>query len=307
MQPGMATPLTPSQSNTLNTIRGDDDMADGGGDSSPFQENASPMRSRPQSRIISGSELSPLKILGREGSPDLKSPPGGAVNSVASPRSPRKMVPVKRFPVKVSVDMTPRAKSPEHTRTISIDEAIRENSGLKTAIEIFEDEGSIAEVDEPADANEGKVADDDDTHTITTTRTVIHHDIEEQHETGAALDDYDDNNAPDDTMISQFSAFSAVPNLTMFNSIGGMTPRGAGAGAGPSPMRTPRAGPLPNRNSLYESGNTTNLLMDFTEQLRFPQKQASFFCAGDTLPPSHTHTHTHTHRERERERERNLC
>ncbi|TPX15758.1 uncharacterized protein E0L32_000092 [Thyridium curvatum] len=306
----MASPLTPAHHSTLNCAtpatsrRYDDyevrayttysDMADGGndeGDSSPFvstvqddnQENIVPAKVRPASRIMSGTELSPLKILqDRAPSAGDLSVPGSATLPPA--RSPRKFIPEKRFPVKVSLDETPRAprqqpstpQSPapqqqeqQHPspraaqaeeRTANLEEIIHENPGLKHAIDILEDDSEVLDNDDHAGSDD----------------SVIHHAADE------VVDEDDAAAGIDDTMVSTFSTFSALPNLTMFAKLGqsptkfgdGLTPR-APRGP-PSPSRTPRAGPLPNRTAHYEStGNTTSLLMDFTEQLRVAQRNQS--------------------------------
>lgn len=71
-------------------------------------------------------------------------------------------------------------------------------------------------------------------------------------------------------MISTLSNFSAVPNMTMFARIGHSPTKFANMGATPLAMRS-RPEPSPLRTSrpptMHESGNTTNLLMDFTEQM----------------------------------------
>ncbi|KAL4725349.1 hypothetical protein ACLX1H_007496 [Fusarium chlamydosporum] len=203
------------------------------------QENRSPSKSR-HSRILSGATLSPLKILtdqqeARDGRPTDRLAPGS--------RSPRKVSPEKRFPVKISNSLdTPRTS---RENSMSLEDAVRRNEGLKRAIEIFEDEQSVLEdaqdkMDVTADA------------------------VNMNHEGEMELDD-------------TFSTFSAVPNLTMFaklgqsptklSDMGGLTPR-AKTRADPSPSRTPQA------RTRHDSGNTTSLL-DFTEQLRFPQKTPS--------------------------------
>ncbi len=278
------------------------------GDSSPFlhdtkeegQENASPpLKTRPTSRILSGSELSPLKIL-QDRAPDERSPPPPADRTQMPPpplRSPRKMtLPEKRFPIKVSSPeatprATPRAAKVTHERHISLDEtirerhisldeAIRENEGLKQAIEIFEDEAMEEE-------DRDKMAGMEDSISFA----------------GAERDEGNDDDdvleGIDDTMASHFSTFSAVPNMAMFAKIGHspsklshcLTPRGPHGEASPSPSPTPRAaaGPLPNRTAHYESGNTTNLL-DFTEQIRFGHNhtQASLSPRRGQLSPSKT-------------------
>ncbi|KAM0552507.1 hypothetical protein ACHAPJ_007835 [Fusarium lateritium] len=271
----METPLSPTQNSSLNiqtpaTVKRHDtyevrtvsvtseiqnETSQG---SSPFvsavndttfsdQENRSPSKSR-HSRILSGVTLSPLKILSdqqeaRDGRPSERLVPGA--------RSPRKVSPEKRFPVKVSNPMdTPRAT---HERTMSLEDAVRQNEGLKRAIEIFEDEQSVLE-------------DPDDMDVSTGTVNINPQEME-----------VDESVCPDDTMVSTFSTFSAVPNLTMFAKLGqsptklssmeALTPR-ANHKAEPTPSRTPRP------RSRHNSGNTTNLL-DFTEQMRFPQKTPS--------------------------------
>ncbi|WKT44732.1 hypothetical protein QSH57_009585 [Fusarium oxysporum f. sp. vasinfectum] len=227
------------------------------------QENHSPSKSR-HSRVLSGATLSPLKILTdqrevRDGRPTDRLGPNA--------RSPRKVSPEKRFPVKISNPLdTTRAASQEST--MSLEDAVRQNEGLKRAIEIFEDEQSVLE--------DG--LDDMDV----TTGTINVNPSGEM--------EVDDSVCPDDTAISTFSTFSAVPNLTMFaklgqsptklSDMGSLTPR-ANTRADPSPSRTSRARPR------HDSGNTTNLL-DFTEQLRFPQRSPQKSPAKGGLSPSRT-------------------
>ncbi|KAK1750594.1 hypothetical protein QBC47DRAFT_119777 [Echria macrotheca] len=233
----------------------------------------SPPKTRPMSRVISGSELSPLKILQQHQpqplrqsppptSPDQRPADDPAAPAKAVPQSPRKLSsPIRRFPVKVSalaavVNETPTPR-PAPERQISLQDAIRDNEGLKHAIEIFEDEGPDGDAEAEADDTMlmGAAADDNQ---VPAAGQGMEPDIyEEEEPTGM-----------DDTMISTFSTFSSVPNMTMlahmrsnsptkFSAMGGATPRAA---------RTPRGnGTAPDR---YETGNTTNLL-DFTEQLRF--------------------------------------
>ncbi|RGP81712.1 kinetoplast-associated kap [Fusarium longipes] len=213
------------------------------------QENRSPSKSR-HSRILSGATLSPLKILtdhqeARDGRPTDRLAPG--------PRSPRKVSPEKRFPVKISNSLdTPRTS---RESTMSLDDAVRQNEGLKRAIEIFEDEQSVLE---------------DNPDAMDVAAGAVNMNPEGEMEVDESL-------CPDESMISTFSTFSAVPNLTMFaklgqsptklSDMGGLTPR-VKTKAEPSPSRTPQA------RTRHDSGNTTSLL-DFTEQLRFPQKTPS--------------------------------
>ncbi|KAM0212945.1 hypothetical protein ACHAPA_007307 [Fusarium lateritium] len=213
------------------------------------QENCSPSKSR-HSRVLSGATLSPLKILSdqrdvRDGRPTDRLTPGS--------RSPRKVSPEKRFPVKISNPIdTPRASQ---ENTMSLDDAVRQNEGLKRAIAIFEDEQSVLE-------------DGQDEMDVTVDTVNVN---------PSGQMEVDESACPDDTMVSTFSTFSAVPDLTMFaklgqsptklSDMGGLTPR-AIKRADTSPSRTAR------RRSRHDSGNTTNLL-DFTDQLRFPQKTPS--------------------------------
>ncbi|KAJ9156248.1 Kinetoplast-associated protein KAP [Pleurostoma richardsiae] len=291
----MASPLSPSPSATLNfstppttkrceksevpalappSAQNESPLEDD--DSSPFittvqddeQENIiSPSKSR-HSRILSGPALSPLKLLqninpsSEENTPSLETDK----QKMPPPPSPRKISsPEKRFPVKISQpDETPRAK-PTHQRQMSLEDAILENQGLKHAIDIFEDEVSVLENEE----------DDGDT---------IGFDVEK------VEDATDEAAGLDDTMVSTFSTFSAVPNMTMFARLGQtptltrhftgrLRPEGGdrlfdpAAQGEATPMRDPRSATPshPHTAAKRESGNTTNLLMDFTENLRFPQ------------------------------------
>lgn len=209
------------------------------------QENVSPSKSR-HHRVRSGNELSPLKILSAPRGGSVESPTAGYDSAKASPslpRSPRKMSPEKRFPVKVSnpLDAPPPEKQTE-TRTITLDDALKENGGLKHAIDIFEDDQNdvSSAMDMAPDEEEGETV------------------------------------GPDDTMVSTFSTFSAVPNLTMFAKLGQSPTRTQQQACEPSP-RAPRPGSSSRSSATLnhgkrESGNTTNLLIDFTDNLRNPQR-----------------------------------
>ncbi|KAH7193485.1 central kinetochore-associated-domain-containing protein [Fusarium flagelliforme] len=213
------------------------------------QENRSPSKSR-HSRILSGATLSPLKILtdqqeARDGRPTDR--------VAAGSRSPRKLSPEKRFPVKISNSLDTSRTSREST--MSLEDAVRQNEGLKRAIEIFEDEQSVLE-------------DGQDKMDVSTGTANMNPEGEME---------VDESVYPDDSMVSTFSTFSAVPNLTMFaklgqsptklSDMGGLAPR-AKTKADPSPSRTPQT------RTKNDSGNTTSLL-DFTDSLRFPQKTPS--------------------------------
>ncbi|KAH7148605.1 hypothetical protein EDB81DRAFT_468265 [Dactylonectria macrodidyma] len=270
----MASPLSPTTNSTLNIqtppttrrydayeVRAVSSQSETGSEtsqgSSPFvsainetvvseKENGSPSKSR-HSRVLSGATLSPFKII----TDQMESIESRASEKLASlSRTPRKKSPEKRFPIKVSNPIE-APRSPQG-RTMSMEDVVRQSSGLKRAIEIFEDDQSDIE----------------DEHDITTGTVNI---------TRPAPAEVDESMCPDDTMISTFSTFSAIPDMTMFaklgqspdkmSNYGGMTPR-AGGNTNLSPSRTAR--PM----SMHESGNTTNLL-DFTESMRFPQKTPS--------------------------------
>ncbi|KAK0638867.1 hypothetical protein B0T16DRAFT_422013 [Cercophora newfieldiana] len=267
------------------------------GSPSPTSRGPSPPKVRPMSRVISGSELSPLKIVQQQQQHQQNQQPplNGTIEEAALPaksmpppplpQSPRKMSsPIKRFPVKISAlaaavneppappPAQPASSSPRPSleRSMTLQDAIRDNEGLKHAIEIFED-----------DANEGddagSNAGDGSTMLMGSSAEDQGQGQQQQQYQGYYYDDEEEQAGPDDTMISTFSAFSAVPNLTMlsqmrsnspnkFSTVSGATPRASRGEPQPTPMRTPRAnGPAPDR---YDSGNTTNLL-DFTDQLRF--------------------------------------
>lgn len=256
---------------------------------SPTQRGPSPPKARPGSRIISGSGLSPLKILQQhqqsqiEAQTQAQSPspsPQPTTEEVSSPaksmapppslpQSPRKSAPIKRFPVKISQPGTSRSESPRRPsderrssgeRQASLPEVReeRENEGLKHVIDIFEDDDNAMH-DGPEDV------DHDGDHTM----SMGHETAYDQSRIAE-----EDHSAADDTMMSTFSAFSTVPNLTTlanarsdsptkFSSAGGSTPRGSGRSEDSSASRTPRG------NGSYDSGNSTTNLMDFTEQMRY--------------------------------------
>jgi hypothetical protein len=285
---------------------------------------ATATRPRPHSRILSGPQLSPLKILqdrtqrNEDGSgSDEQSPKpsggGGAITrtttttttaAAAAPpsfRSARKIFsPERRFPIKVNgnapptpspVEETPRARprafvqddrtTPE--REMTLEDAIKENAGLKHAIEIFEDDIDVhaSSTDDEAEAAAEEEEEAEESHTMTNGAFAA----QLQAEALAAANEEDGMAAGDDTMMSTFSTFSAVPNLTMFAHLGTTSPPKEAA-LGHPPSRTPRAGPLPDRGTggggsglarpsdNNSNNNNTTSLLDFTEQLRF-QSQLS--------------------------------
>ncbi|WYZ41812.1 hypothetical protein EsH8_V_000707 [Colletotrichum jinshuiense] len=233
--------------------------------SSPSPPSAPATAIKPQrhSRVMSGTAPSPLKIL------------AGSETSEKQGRSPlRKTLisPDKRFPIRVSNPSieSPRAVSPPSLeRTVSLEDAMRDNEGLKHAIHIFEDDDTELDNDEFMH----------DTSTMTTVEG-------DQPESGNGYEDQSSLGGPDETMMSTFSTFSAVPNLTMFAklgqtptkyaSVGGMTPRGR-----PETVQEQ----TPRQQGAQESGNNTTSLLDFTGSQRFPHKSPS---RRGTTSPSRT-------------------
>jgi hypothetical protein len=220
-------------------------------DDSTDRENISPNK---VSRMITKSPIerentSPLKMLKSRTSPSPKSQ--SPQKDSAPVKTPRKIPsPEKRFPVKPSPEKRPVAME----QTLSIEDVLRDNEGLTKAIEILEDEDSDSHYEEHAT---------DDTLT----------------DLGAGPS-HDDGPNFDDTMVSTFSNFSAVPDLTMFAKIGHSPTKYAGIG--PTPRRTQMQTPATARRPINRSpsptprghrygksrveGNTTNLILDFTEQ-----------------------------------------
>jgi hypothetical protein len=185
-----------------------------------------------KARARNSRELSPLKILDDQ---RRRSP------EMMGPghRSPRKVSPVARFPIKISSASCGQGEGDRVMKEekISMEEAVRANEGLKKAIEIFEDEAAPQE---------------------------------QEHE------EHDEAAAPDESMVSTFSTFSVVPSLTLFAKLGQSHGQSQNQSPGKSGLDgcTPRA--RQQESSLLarpeSRGDTTNLLMDFTDQMRFPQK-----------------------------------
>ncbi|KAI0185751.1 hypothetical protein EV127DRAFT_440936 [Xylaria flabelliformis] len=208
------------------------------------QENVSSNKQR-HSRVLSGNGLSPLKILASQ---DLASGEVRSLDKISTAKSPRKWSPDKRFPVKVNSSPPlekPNVQPDVQHREITLEDAVADNKDLAQAIRIFEDEDTIMEnVD--GEGNDTFMS------------------------TGREQDQVEDDEqaGPDDTMISTFSTFSAVPNLTMFARIGHTPTKFANVSATPSSRgrsdlsseETPR--PAARRDSAV----STNLL-DFTDQI----------------------------------------
>ncbi|KAH8685733.1 hypothetical protein BGZ60DRAFT_395936 [Tricladium varicosporioides] len=248
---------------TQTSITSDSDSE--GPPSSPFNanvsnaanaENISPAKvSRLTAKSpIERESMSPLKMLKSRASPTSGSQsPRKPSDSL---RSPRKMSsPDKRFPVKPTIAPEkpverPVEKSQSPEKILNIDDMLRDNEGLTKAIEILED-GDSETMEQIGEDTLNSIAAGDDS---------INY---------------------DDTMVSTFSEFSAVPDMTTFAKVG-QSPLKLAA-LGPTPRRTQIQTPATARRPLVndyspsptpkghkygqsrDDGNTTNLL-DFTEQ-----------------------------------------
>lgn len=211
-------------------------------------ENISPSKfSRLSAKSPADRESSsPLKMLKSRASPPSRAQ--SASDSSEPIQSPRKISsPIKRFPVKPSSPAKPQITE----RTVSIDDVLRDNEGLTKAIEILEDGDSDLNEELEIQDNVSSLAG----------QTVV-----------------DEEQNMDDTMVSTFSEFSAIPEMTMFAKLGQShskhasmppTPRRVQMNT-PATLRRPVRSPSPNsRSHRYtqsrDDGNTENL-MDFTEQ-----------------------------------------
>ena len=170
-------------------------------------------------------------------------------------QSPRKLSsPEKRFPVKPSV--SPEKRPIINERTVDVDDpSVKHNAGLQKAMQLLYDTDENSE-------KEDNGADD--------TFTSI------------AAGRGDEGPNMDDTMVSTFSAFSAVPDMTMFAKLGhsptkytgmGLTPRRPylqtpATARRPYENRSPSPTPRGNLRGIdRDDGNTTNLILDFTDQI----------------------------------------
>lgn len=256
------------------------------------QENVSPNKDKRRSRIMSGHEISPLKMLQRAStsSSDDVCPPSEDRSISSAPKSPRKSVSgMRRFPIKVGgADSNGRSRPQsipppvrEHTEgeqtgheeedtqtttvsELTLDEAIAQNPGVKHAIEIFEDTlDSLGDDDDEYDDDHHLGPLDEDAATVKgpmdTPKAQTHANA-------------NGDGVGDDTMTSTFSDFSVIPNMTTFARLGGRTPSQMAQAQG----------------ARRDSGNTTNLL-DFTDNLRYPAGRSSptkSATIADTKTPS---------------------
>ncbi|KAI4597394.1 hypothetical protein KJ359_004500 [Pestalotiopsis sp. 9143b] len=267
---------------------------------SPSKENPSPSKIR-HSRILSGNEIAPLTLLlsprDENMDPEARSPSRQDSRS-KSPRRPR-------FPIRPtgsssspakpidSIDIRSPEKSPERSpekepekspfkapdmmresslekhmvkaNEMTLEDALNANEGLKKAIQIFEDESTMMESDDlPGDADAGA--------------------MDVDHPAGI-----DDSIAgPDESMVSTFSTFSAVPNLTMFAKIGHSPTRFANTELTPASARG-RPDPSPSRSVRgLDGGNNTTSLLEFSDQLA---RNGTFSSKRARLSPAKTSGH----------------
>lgn len=264
------------------------------------QENASSPGKQRHSRILSGNGIAPLRILSPREETFQTFESGGlapmAIDSVAKSPLRKAVSPDKRFPVKVNTKFpvrvssgdssnsasqdspasksahreatlqdspapkstqntatpqdSPAAKSSSHEslvkKDLTFEEALASNDGLKHAIQIFEDDSTMLESGEGLD-------DDADVTSIT---------ADDQH-----MEQADESAAHEDTMMSTYSNFSVIPNLTNFAKLGASpnkfdsltTPR-------PRDRYDPSTARSARQVSSEHVGDTTSLL-DFTEQM----------------------------------------
>jgi hypothetical protein len=218
----------------------------------PESENLSPIKLQVSSQGPAEQQetSSPLKML--KSRANMKPAPQSPTKLTGNQRSPRKFSsPEKRFPVKVS--LSTEAKSPTKEKNITssdlFDRLVANDDGLKKAIDILEDEDTILEGNGVSDG----------------TLQSIEGDFEK--------DGFADETA--------FSTFSAVPDMTMFAKIGHSPTRFAAMGQAPRRANGFETPATAHRPTVYEhtesptprrgredgnSGNTTNLILDFTEQ-----------------------------------------
>ncbi|KAM0519504.1 hypothetical protein ACHAPE_003678 [Trichoderma viride] len=233
---------TSSSSRPESRVRSDDARSS--------QESVSPVKSR-HSRIMSGTELSPLRIVESQRS----SLDGALLKASGGVRSPRKVSPDRRFPVKINIGGNTISRV-ANEQSPSIDEVVSDSDGFKRPVSLFDDRRrrGIQEEDED-EANHSQAGDS----------TIGMEDVETHHRGDATAGD------EDFTMdVSTFSSFSAVPNMAMLAKLG-RTPTGKrGAHAmdddnlNERPSRSHRSSISSRRDILSPSRTTPNLPLTAT-------------------------------------------
>lgn len=238
------------------------------------QENVSPNKDKRRSRIMSGHEISPLKMLQRSSTSDDASP--SPSDDRSAPKSPRKsMSGMRRFPIRVGGTPETNGRSrpnsipppvregtednksapeqedeppPTTISELSLEEAIAQNPNVRHAIEIFEDT-----LDSLGD-------DDDDLDPLDQDAPTVKGPIMDPPSQQTDVNGDGGGGGGDEMSTfseSTFSDFSVIPSMTTFARLGGRTPS-----------------QMPQGGGRRESNNTTNLL-DFTDNLRFPGGRSS--------------------------------
>lgn len=255
------------------------------------KENIAPVRRQTlvtSRNSMDGDHMSPLRLLKSQNSP---------TKSADGIRSPRKMSAPMRFPVKPTATPSP-LKSPEPLVVVEQemdldDPQLRDNEGFKKAIEILEEDDNDNDQEQAMDETFAYIG------------------------TGSAgTSEKEAQNLMDDTMVSTFSEFSAVPDLTTFSKLG-HTPARFSTMGGPTPRQTHRfSTPATARRQVDSSeefsptsyghrnvksrddGNTTNLL-DFTAQMNgftgrgpSPSRHRNSPSKASTAPDQHWYVQT---------------
>ncbi|KAL6907115.1 hypothetical protein GGI43DRAFT_420883 [Trichoderma evansii] len=241
---------TSSSSRPESRVRNDDARSS--------QESVSPVKSR-HSRIMSGTELSPLRIVESQRS----SLDGALLKASGGVRSPRKVSPDRRFPVKINIGVNPISRV-ANEQSPSIDEVVSDSDGLKRPVSMFDDR-----------RRRGIQEEDEENHSQAGDSTIGMEDVE-THPRG------DDTAGHEDFM--DFSSFSAVPNTAAMLAKLGRTPtgkRGAHAmdddNVNERPSRSHRSSISSRRDILSPSRTTPNLPSTAT-----PSRQLSSLIDLDT-------------------------
>lgn len=237
------------------------------------QENEPSTTKNRHSRVLSGTELSPLKLLGGS-----RVSPDRDIMTVAM-GSRKLTLSEKRFPIRInSPNLVDGQQQQQQSQSIEIStestmdrqsqkqnlrlqDAIKSNPGLAKAIEIFEDDDSLAPDDfDGQDDNENR-----DVNNPTTDQD----NRKNSEDSDYAVNGMDDTIGPDDTVLSTFSTFSAIPNMTMFAEMGQSPTKPVDVNSATPRAPSTTKGPV---NAPDVANTTSNLLLDFTDHLRFPQK-----------------------------------
>ncbi|KAG5954247.1 hypothetical protein E4U58_000121 [Claviceps cyperi] len=235
------------------------------------QENMSPAKTR-HSRVISGTEPSPLRLLEVQ-----SNGPGGRADMAPQvQRSPRRLhSPESRFPVKVDSSHRDENARVAKERKLSREHVVRGGEGLETPVGISEDDTSGLVEEREGVITERKQQQQQQQQSHDSQDDQQDHQQNQQQNDQQTENEYDESACPDDSMISTFSTFSVVPNLTVFANLRKQSPTKffsmEGTTTPRSKLRQHETLARPSSSS-GSHGNTSNLLIDFTDQMRFPHK-----------------------------------